>query len=102
VVGKGLFQLHEELMRPDKRRLPRPLWVQLGLGGLPTRGAALAFFWLCIGLAIALFCVSMGLAIGGIFSADWIALLVAGIAVLFAALWYGSAIRWVDEYDQWN
>jgi hypothetical protein len=40
-------------MEPNNIKPERPLWVRAGLLGLPTRGSALACFWLAILLAAA-------------------------------------------------
>ena len=77
-------------METRKRRVVRPFWVRAGLAGLPGRGAALVFFWLCVALALGLFGTSLALAIGGVYSAYWVGLLVPGVGMLFAAWWYGN------------
>ncbi len=59
--------------------------------GLPTRGAAWGFFWLCIAIAIGC---------GGYGFVDW--RFSFGGLMVFAALWYYFAIRWVDEKGSWN
>ncbi len=68
-----------------------PVMVRLGLWGLPTRGAAWAFFWLSIAIAVG--CVAYGFV-------DW-RFFIGGIMV-FAALWYYLSIRWVDQHSTWS
>ena len=68
----------------------RPLWVQVGLWGLPSRGAAWAFFWLSIALAVAS-------AVYGL----WDRRFLVGVILLVAALWYWASIRWVDRDGSW-
>jgi hypothetical protein len=68
-----------------------PLWVRIGLWGLPNRAAAWAFFWLS--MAIAVGCVAYGWV-------DW-RFCVGGMMV-FAALWYLLAIQWVDRHGRWS
>ncbi|MEO6457634.1 MAG: hypothetical protein ABIO92_05100 [Chloroflexia bacterium] len=68
-----------------------PLMVRLGLWGLPSRGAAWAFFWLA--LAIAAGCIAYGFTNPSFF--------IGGILV-FAALWYYLSIRWVDQHSSWS
>lgn len=69
----------------------RPLWVKVGLWGLPSRVSAWAFFWLAIALAIAA-------AVYGF----WDIRFIGGVGLVFAALWYWLAIRWVDKHDKWS
>jgi hypothetical protein len=68
-----------------------PVMVRLGLGGLPSRGAAWACFWLA--LVIAAGCVAYG------FVQPWA--FVSSLMV-FAALWYYLSIRWVDAHSTWG
>ncbi|MDB5306989.1 MAG: hypothetical protein JWO38_1191 [Gemmataceae bacterium] len=68
-----------------------PLVMQLGLWGLPTRGAAWGFFWLSVVIALA--CVGMGFVNPFFF--------VGGLTAT-AALWYYLAIRWVDRNSRWG
>lgn len=69
---------------------PWPMWVSLGLWGLPGRGWAWGFFWFSLALAV-------GGAVGGFFF--WPAFI--GTGFVFAALWYYAAINWVDRNSQW-
>jgi hypothetical protein len=55
-----------------------------------------------VGLGCATFSVSIALAIVGVYSAYWAALLLVAVMVLLAVMWYGLAIRWVDEHDRWD
>lgn len=68
-----------------------PPMVRFGLMGLRSRGAAWAFFW--ISLVIGVGCVAFGFAYPAFFQ---------GGIVLFAALWYYLAIRWVDQHSSWG
>jgi hypothetical protein len=68
-----------------------PLMVRLGLMGLRTRGAAWAFFWLSIAIAVG--CVAYGFFNPYFF---------IGASLVLPALWYYLAIRWVDEHSQWG
>jgi hypothetical protein len=68
-----------------------PLWVRLGLWGLPTRAVALAFFWLSIALAAA-----------GVVGGFWHWWLFVGVGFLLSAWWYWAAVRWVDVRDEWR
>jgi hypothetical protein len=67
-----------------------PLWVKVGLWGLPSRGIAWAFFWLAIAIAVG--CVAYGFVDSRFF--------IGGLMV-FAALWYYASIRWVDSHGRW-
>jgi hypothetical protein len=71
--------------------MKRPLWVQVGLWGLPNRASAWAFFWLS--LAVAVGCVAYGFV-------DW--RFFFGGLIVFAALWYYASIRWVDRHGRWS
>lgn len=68
-----------------------PVMVRLGLWKLRTRGAAWAYFWLCI--AIAVVCVAYGFV-------DW--RFFFGGLMVFAAVWYYLSIRWVDQHSTWS
>jgi hypothetical protein len=64
----------------------RPLIVRLGLLGLKTRQAALAFMWISI--------------IGAVMSVAlkfWL-----GSLLLLAALWYWYALTWEDKNGGWK
>lgn len=73
-----------------RKPTPWPLWVSVGLWGLPGRGWAWACFWFSIVVAVG--CVAYGFVY-------WPAFAGAGFA--FAALWYFAAIRWVDRNGEW-
>jgi hypothetical protein len=76
----------------EPRTMERPWWVKVGLWGLGSRASAWVFVWLS--LAIAVGCVVYG------FTTDL--RFVFGGLLVFAALWYYLAIRWVDEYGTWQ
>ncbi len=69
---------------------PWPLWVTVGLWGLPGRVWAWGCFW--FSLLVAIGCVAAGFVF-------WPAFF--GGAFVFAALWYFAAIRWVDRHGEW-
>ena len=77
----------EEAFRTPR---PWPWWVTLGLWGLPGRGWAWGCFWLSLAIAV-------GGAVAGFYF--WPAFL--GVGMVFAALWYYAAIRWVDRHGEW-
>jgi hypothetical protein len=77
-------------MGEDVSATRRPLWVRIGLWGLPTRRSAWVFVWLSFAIAIG--CVAYGF-VDRRFS-------VGGLMTL-AALWYYLAIRWVDQHGGW-
>jgi hypothetical protein len=68
-----------------------PLMVQVGLLGLPNRGAAWACFWLSIALAVGF------IAIGFV---NW-PYFFGGLCIL-PGLWYYLSIRWVDQNSSWS
>ncbi len=70
---------------------PWPWWVELALFGLPTRGSALAFFWLSILIVV-----------GCVAGAFYWPILALGGLMVFAAAWYHFAIRWVDRHGRWG
>ncbi len=68
----------------------RPLWVRMGLWGVPNRASAWVFVWVCMAAAVG--CVAYGyvdptFAWGGLF--------------MVASIGYFSAIRWMDRHDEW-
>lgn len=69
-----------------------PLFVWLGLWGLSTRASAWFFFWLSMACAAA--AIPAGMMVHPYFF--------AGIFLVFAALWYYLAIRWVDRNGSWT
>jgi hypothetical protein len=75
---------------PEETKPPRPIWVKVGLLGLSSRGSALSFFWLTIGLSAA-----------GFISGFWKPKMFFGIFFLVAAWWYSACIRWVDQHSEW-
>jgi hypothetical protein len=68
-----------------------PPMVRMGLWGIPNRIIA----WMFVQLAVAL-------AVAGLFLGLQDPRFFAGVAFVFAALWYYRAIRWVDHHDQWQ
>ena len=78
-------------MEDGKRPAERPLWVKLGLWGLPNRVSAWVFFWLSLALAAG--CVAYGFRDGRFF---------LGGLLVFAALWYYLSIKWVDQHGSWS
>jgi hypothetical protein len=84
----------------------RPLWVRVGLLGVPSRRAALA--WMngtlvfTILFLVAVFAVPItvnGVAVG--LHARLLCAVPFGLLSLVAPLWYWLAIRWTDEHDGW-
>jgi hypothetical protein len=69
-----------------------PILVRLSLLGLPNRPSAWAFVWLSVAVAI-------GSVAWGVFVNPRA---LGGGAVVFAALAYYGAIRWVDQHDRWS
>jgi hypothetical protein len=67
-------------------RIARPLWVRVGLWGIPSR--FVAFTYLGVSLVATV-----------VVSVLWSLL---GLLLLLAALWYWLAIRWVDRNDRWH
>jgi len=76
-------------MSSDRSKWP-PM-VRLGLWRVPSRRAALSYFWPCFAVGIA------SAAFGFVVPWFW-----SGGAFLFAALWYYLAIRWVDRHGTWS
>jgi hypothetical protein len=69
----------------------RPIWVAIGLWGLPRRGWAMFF------LGLSVLC-ALGFAIAGI----WHTRAWGGLVFALVALWYWLAIRWVDRNGTWR
>jgi hypothetical protein len=76
---------------PDIRLPERPWWVAIGLWGVPTRTAALVYLYISLGLTVA------SIAAGFVFPLYW-----GGCLLIFAAMWYWLAIRWVDQHGGWG
>ena len=83
--------MQEQSPDPSIPQKPRPIWVAVGLWGLPNRAWAWVCFWIAI--ASALGCAGYGMSDPRYF---W------GLLMLFAAWWYYAAICWVDRYGQWS
>lgn len=78
-------------MQESEKTSQRPLWVQIGLWGLPTRRAVWACFWFSIVVATAS-------AVYGF----WERRSFIGLIFLLAAFGYWSLIRWMDRHDSWR
>ena len=84
----------------------RPLWVRIGLFGIPSRKAAM--LWVKGSLALAIvgmlaIVISPVIAGHGLIGLG-IGVFLAGIfgpLMLMATLWYWLSIRWADEHDGW-
>ena len=74
-----------------KQKDNMPVLVYLGLWGLNSRMAALAFVWLCVVLA------AVSVALGWVNPIGY-----AGVIFLPCAAWYWYAIRWVDRHSSWD
>lgn len=73
----------------DRSKWP-PL-VRIGLWGLPNK--SIAWFFAIASLFLALVCLVLGLFYPAFF---------LGLPLVFAALWYYLAIRWVDQHSHWS
>lgn len=74
-------------------KVPRaeyPLWVKIGMWGVPGRTGLWAF--VALSVALALGCVVYGF---------WNPRYFVGALFLVAALMYWLTIRWVDGYGSW-
>lgn len=72
-------------------RPPRPVWVRIGLCGLPNRVWAMSLMW--FSLVLAGTCIVLSL---------WDRRAASGGVFVFVALWYWVAIRWVDSNGGWH
>ena len=68
-----------------------PLYVRLGLWGIYTRKTALGFMWGCIAIGAASVAIGFYKPVFFFGSALWV-----------SALWYLTAIRWVDHRGNWH
>jgi hypothetical protein len=97
----------ENFMQQKMSWLDRPLWVRVGLFGIPSRRAALAWMWGTT--AFAILGVIAGLIVGAITWTSGSTMMVvgamiagmAGFTAFFSALWYWLAIQWADEHEGW-
>lgn len=90
-------QAFEQALRDGGRddRPVAPFWVRLCLSGVPTRGAAMAFYYgFLAGIPLAL-----GLAIVGLLPP--MSMVTVGVALAFAGWSTGEAVRWQDRVG-WN
>jgi hypothetical protein len=78
-------------MEPKPPRTSYPLWVQLGLWGLPNRAAVWVCFWL-----------SMACAVAGVAYGFYKPRAFLGSLFFLAALMYWLTIRWVDRHGRWT
>ncbi|MES3022875.1 MAG: hypothetical protein V4857_14980 [Pseudomonadota bacterium] len=87
----------------DNKPAPRaPLHVRLGLWMVPSRKAALGYMWFCIACAIAFVVAAIFIAIVTTVPVGIVcAILISGVAMLFAAYWYWAAIKWTDQFGNW-
>jgi len=84
----------------------RPLWVRIGLFGMPSRKAAM--FWMNGTLAfiavflIAIFVVPISIdTVPVSFGTRLLVAVLSGMVMLMAPLWYWLAIHWTDEHNGW-
>lgn len=83
----------EQALRDGGRedRLVAPFWVRMCLSGVPTRGAAMAFYFgLLAGIPVAI-----ALAMVGVLPP--VSMAAVGIALAFAGWSTGEAVRWQDR-----
>ena len=71
-------------------RPKRPMWLRIGLWGLPNRGSVWICFWIAVGIAIY-----------SVVRSYWQSGWLVGVLMLLAAFWYLAIIRWVDRNDDW-
>ena len=76
---------------PYKGREKVPVWVLVGLWGVPSRTAAMIYLWATFVVAGAC------LVLGFLQPFAW-----AGVAFVLATLWYWAAIRWKDRHAHWS
>jgi len=78
-------------MSQEPDRASYPLWVRIGLWGLPSRASVWAFFGLSIACAVA-----------GCIYGFYKPRAFAGSLLFVAALMYWLTIRWVDRHGRWS
>ena len=78
-------------MLPYKEGERAPVWVLVGLWGVPSRTAAMIYLWTTLGIAVA--CLGLGF----LFPFAW-----SGTLFVLATLWYWAAIRWKDRHAHWS
>jgi hypothetical protein len=83
----------------------KPFWIEIGMLGIKSRGAALAWFYLSI--ILSLLCpvmIPFGLPLFAerTLSERIVIGLVACAGGLLASLWYWFCIKWMDENRGWT
>jgi len=84
----------------------RPLWVRIGLLGIPSRRAAM--LWMKSSLTFVILALAaliaapilLGKGLVGVGMSMALAALL-GPVMLIAPLWYWLAIQWTDEHEGW-
>ncbi len=84
----------------------RPLWVRVGLFGLPSRRAALLWMQgtLAIAILLPLALLAVPITINGVpvsLSARIFFAVPLSLLLLLPPFWYWLAICWTDEHDGW-
>jgi hypothetical protein len=84
----------------------RPLWVRVGLFGVPSRRAALLWMQGTLVLAILFLIVVLAvpITINGVpvsLTSRIPGAMLLTLLLLVAPFWYWLAIRWTDEHDGW-
>src|SRR5690348_11043248 len=83
-------------MNEFKDKPKPPLWIQIGTWGVPTRGLAWAYVWLCLVLAVGCFAYTFMHKrfsyVGPISSPLF----------LLAALLYYATLRWRDKHNYYE
>lgn len=74
----------------SSRDVARPLYVSLGLWGVPSRAAALVWMWSCVAVAV------LGIVLGFFKPVFFL-----GASLLISAAWYRAAIGWMDRNRAW-
>ena len=74
-----------------KRAEAPPWWVAVGLWGIPSRAAAMAYLYGTLTVAI------VSAAAGIVFAPAWV-----GVLMLLASGWYWASIRWNDRHGGWR
>ena len=74
-----------------QKYMKKPLYVKVGLFGVPSKKAAKGYMYFCASLAL------VSLLVGIVISDKYL----MGLVFALAAFWYKLSIKWMDENNGW-
>jgi hypothetical protein len=94
---------HENGIPGYASRVEAPLWVRIGLCGIPSRRWAWVCFWFSIALSVGMVAYGLGESAvqGTPLPSSRPFILWSGTLMPLATLWYYLCIRWKDRHQDW-